>query len=275
MDFFQFNAPSEKPTLHLAHANGFPPQTYRRFFKSFTDQYQGLGFPARPLWPGSPPAKTLRHWSLFADDLLDALRPLGDKKIVGVGHSLGGVLTLYAALKEPERFSRIVLMDPTMLPPALLRKVWWMKKCGLEFRSDLVAGALRRRRHWDSLEAALESFKTKALFQSWPTETVGDYAESMTAPDPQGGVSLVYPPEWEARIYQTIPTDVWKAAAGLKVPTLVIRGEASNTFTDESEAAFQKADPSAIFRVVAGAGHLFPFEKPGETAALVRDFLAP
>jgi pimeloyl-ACP methyl ester carboxylesterase len=134
---------------------------------------------------------------------------------------------------------------------------------------------LRRRRHWDSLEDALKSFKTKALFQSWPAETLEDYTQSMTAPDPQGGVSLVYPPEWEAKIYQTIPTDVWKAASGLKLPTLVIRGETSNTFTAESEKAFQKANPSAVFRRVAGAGHLLPFEKPEETAALVRDFLAP
>jgi pimeloyl-ACP methyl ester carboxylesterase len=275
MDFFQFNPPSDKPLLHLAHANGFPPPVYRCFFKSLGDQYHGIGFPARPLWPGSPPAKKLRHWSLFADDLLSALRPLGDKKIAGVGHSLGGVLTLYAALKEPRRFNRIVLMDPTMLPPALLRKIWWMKKIGLEFRPDLVAGALRRRRHWDSLEDALNHFKAKTLFQSWPTETIEDYARSMTAPDPQGGVSLVYAPEWEAGIYRTIPTDVWKAAAGLKIPILVIRGGDSNTFTAESEAAFQKANPSAVFRVVAGAGHLLPFEKPEETAALVRDFLIP
>ncbi len=275
MDFFQFNASSDKPLIHLAHANGFPPLTYRCFFKSFLKSYRGLAFPARPLWPGSPPAKALRDWSLLADDLLLALRSLGKEKIIGVGHSLGAVLTLYAALKEPERFSRIILIDPTMLPPPILRKVWWMKKLGLEFRPDLVEGALRRRRHWDSLEAALESFKTKPLFQTWDPEVIEDYAKSMTAPDPNGGVSLVYPPEWEAKIYQTIPTDVWKAAARLKVPSLVVRGAVSNTFTAQSEAAFQKANPSTVFRVVEGAGHLVPFEKPGPTADLVLEFLNP
>jgi pimeloyl-ACP methyl ester carboxylesterase len=273
MDFFQFNAPSDKPLIHLAHANGFPPLTYRSFFKPFLSSYQGLAFPARPLWPGSPPVKALRDWSLLTDDLLLALRSLGSKKIIGVGHSLGGVLTLTAALKEPERFSRIILIDPTMLAPALLRKVWWMKKFFLEFRPDLVAGALRRRRHWDSLEAALESFRTKPLFGTWDPEVIEDYAKSMTAPDPHGGVSLVYPPEWEAKIYQTIPTDVWKAAARLKVPSLVIRGETSNTFTAESQAAFQKANPSTVFKVVAGAGHLLPFEKPGLTADFALEFL--
>ncbi len=214
---------------------------------------------------------------MLTDDLLSALGSLDLRapggKIIGVGHSLGAVLTLNAALKEPERFSRIVLIDPTMLPPPLLIKVWWMKKLGLEFRPDLVAGALRRRRHWDSLEAALESFKSKPLFRTWDPEVVEDYAKSMTAPDLQGGVRLVYPPEWEAKIYQTIPTNVWKAAARLKVPCLVIRGAESNTFTAESEAAFQKADPSAVFKVVAGAGHLVPFEKPGPTADFTLEFL--
>ncbi|HVM32181.1 MAG TPA: alpha/beta hydrolase [bacterium] len=270
MDFFHFNDAPGKPILHVAHANGFPPLTYRRFFKPLSQDFQGLAFPARPLWPGSD-WRLLKNWSMMADDLLAALKPLAP--VVGWGHSLGAVLTLYAALREPWIFTRIVLVDPTLLPPGTLFKAWWMRLVGMEFREGLVRAALRRRRHWASREEALAGYRDKPLFKNWPADVLEDYLSSMTAPDPQGGWSLVYPPEWEAQIYQTIPTDIWKDVAGLKVPSLVIRGGDSNTFTAQSEAAFRRRSPQTLFETVAGAGHLVPHEKPEETAALTLRFL--
>ncbi|MGH7740310.1 MAG: alpha/beta fold hydrolase [bacterium] len=271
MEFFRFNPPSDKPILHLAHANGFPPRTYRRFFQTFSNAYQGLALPARPFWPENDP-RNMKHWSFMAEDLLNALRPLG-QKVVGVGHSFGGVLTLYAALREPERFSRLILLDPTMLAPIELWKIGWARKFGIELRQDLVAGALRRRRHWESREAAVKGFRSKPLFKDWPSETLEDYVAGLTAPDPEGGVSLLYSPEWEARIYQTIPTDVWKAVAGLQVPTLVIRGERSTVFTPKSEEALRRTNPRVLVETLAGAGHLAPMEQPEATADLGLKFL--
>jgi pimeloyl-ACP methyl ester carboxylesterase len=102
---------------------------------------------------------------------------------------------------------------------------------------------------------------------------VKSYVDSVTGPSPEGGVQLIYPPEWEARIYKTIPTDVWKFAKVLQQPTLVIRGETTNTFTADSEKAFRKMNPNTIFKMVPGAGHLVPQEKPAEVGCLISDFL--
>jgi pimeloyl-ACP methyl ester carboxylesterase len=143
----------------------------------------------------------------------------------------------------------------------------------MEARTDLIQGALRRRRHWDSREQVYQSFKEKALFKKWPDEILQAYVDGMTAPSEKGGVDLVYPPEWEAQIYRTIPTDVWKKASLLRQPALVIRGETSNTFTAESEEAFKKTNPSASFAVVKNAGHLVPQEQPDETGRIIVDFL--
>jgi pimeloyl-ACP methyl ester carboxylesterase len=193
--------------------------------------------------------------------------------VVAIGHSLGGVATLYAAVREPELFSHIILIDPTMLAPALLRKVRLFRWMGSEARKELVQGALRRRRQWASREEAYRSFKDKALFKKWPDALVWSYVDGMTGPSGMGGIELIYPPEWEARIYRTIPTDVWKYAAKLIQPTLVIRGETSNTFTADSEKAFRKALPKARFEVVQGAGHLVPQEKPEEVGRMILEFL--
>jgi len=258
----------------LAHANGFPPSTYTRALQPLFERFHVIAFYARPFWPDCPPAETLKDWSLFADDLLNELRSLKVSEIMAIGHSLGGVATLYAAVRAPQIFSRIVLIDPTMLPPSFLKKITFMKWFGMEAREDLVKRALRRRRQWESKEQAYQSFKEKALFKKWPDEIIRAYVDGMTKPSENGGVRLVYSPEWEARIYQTIPTDVWKQAALLRQPTLVIRGEISNTFTVESERAFKKANASASFAVVKEAGHLVPQEQPDKIGEIILDFLA-
>ncbi len=262
MKYFDFNPGSTKPLIHLAHANGFPPQTYQKSLQSLLPHFHIISFLARPLW-----GDTLRNgsnsWSQMADDLLEGLSEIGAQKVIGIGHSLGGVLTLYAAVKQPELFSRVILIDPTVLPPKLLWQIKFMKLFGLEARSYLIKGALRRKRTWESGEEAYQYFgKSEPCSKNWSDEIVQKaYTDSMTAPSPTGGIYLIYPPEWEARIYRTIPMDVWKYVALLQQPTVVIRGQNSNTFTADSERAFRKLNPNSKFEAVPGAGHLVPQEK--------------
>jgi pimeloyl-ACP methyl ester carboxylesterase len=104
------------PIVHLAHANGFPPGTYRPLAEILTGQpvdgsgrsYHVIALPSRPLWPGSLP-DSAPSWHPLADDLIRGLDDLGLSGIVGVGHSLGGVLTLWAAVRRPDLFRAVVL----------------------------------------------------------------------------------------------------------------------------------------------------------------------
>ena len=180
---------------------------------------------------------------------------------------------LYAAVRRPELFSKLVLIDPTMLAPKLLWQVRLFRLLGLEARPELVNGALRRRTEWAGKKEAFEYFRRRPLFKTWSDNMVRAYSDNMTGPDPESGVRLIYPPEWEAQIYRTIPTDVWKYAVRISCPALVIRGENSNTFTGESEKTFRKVLPTAQFKVVPGAGHLVVQEKPLEVGVALCDFL--
>ena len=272
MKLFEFNPSSTKPLIHLAHANGFLPKTYQESLKPLLNDYKIISFYPRSLWGDTDP-KWLKHWSQMADDLIASLDGIKVKGIIGIGHSLGGVLTLYAAVKRPDLFSKVILIDPTMLPPKLLWQIRLMKLIGLDARSALIKGALRRKRNWDSAKAAYEYFRGRQLFKNWSDAVVKAYVESITEPALDGSIRLSYPPEWEARIYKTIPTDVWKSAKLIQQPTLVIRGETSNTFTEDSEKAFRKANPRVSFEVVLGAGHLVPQERPNEIGRFIRDFL--
>ena len=259
--------------LHLAHANGFPPGTYRPLIDHLRDHHQVVALTSRPLWPGSRP-ESAPSWHPLADDLIRGLNALGMQSILGVGHSIGGVLTMWAAVRRPDLFRAVVLIDPVILPPATLALLRLMRAVGLEGRQPLVRGALRRRRTWPNRHACFEHYREKAFFSRWSDGSLWAYVEAGTRPTADGQVELTYPPESEAHIFATSPVDVWQAVPELQVPTLVVRGRETNTFRAASHRRFARLAPNARFSVIPEAGHLVPMERPEETAEAIRRFLA-
>src|SRR5512146_796430 len=111
--------------LHFLHANGYPPQCYKPFLELLQTQYHVFGMLLRPLWPGSNPNE-IQDWQPFSDDLLQflassaptaPLSPTGmisadtqPAPVIGVGHSIGAIVTLRAALRDPSKFRALILL---------------------------------------------------------------------------------------------------------------------------------------------------------------------
>jgi pimeloyl-ACP methyl ester carboxylesterase len=262
----------EGPVVHVAHANGLPPGTYRLLAERLVASYHVIGLAARPLWPGSEP-RSAPSWRTLADDLIRGLDELGLRGIWGVGHSLGGVLTLIAAVQRPELFRAVVMIDPVILPPRRMRALRLMNLVGMQRRVPLVRSTLNRRRTWASREECLASLAGKPFFATWPAESLRAYVDSGTRERADGQVELVYPPEWEAHIFATAPTYVWPYVRKLGRPSLWIRGERSPTFCDVCVQRVQRLLPGAQALVIPDSGHMVPLERPGETAEAIREFL--
>ena len=80
----------------------------------------------RPLWDGTKP-DDLQDWHPLSDDLLRFLSnrastTLSEEPVIGVGHSIGGIVTLRAALRDPGKFRALVLFDPVLFVPSFLFK---------------------------------------------------------------------------------------------------------------------------------------------------------
>ena len=264
------------PDIHLAHANGFPPGAYEPLAAVLRADYHLIGLPARPLWPGSRP-ESAPTWQPMAGDLIETLDGLArsgaiSPPIVGVGHSLGGVLTLWAAIRRPDLFQAVVLIDPVILPPSRLRLLWLLRLVGLHRRLPLVRAALRRRHTWPSRQACNEHLASKPFFAGWPVASLKAYVNSGTQGRPDGQVELIYPPEWEAHIFATTPTDIWRYVPQLRTPVLAIRGERSPTFPAGSMARLARLLPQAHTVTIPDSDHMVPLERPAETAEAIRDF---
>ncbi|MDT7883996.1 MAG: alpha/beta hydrolase [Thermoflexus sp.] len=263
----------EGPLLHLAVANGFPPACYRPFMRALREVGHGVSLLPRPLWPERPGPERGVTWYTLADDLIAAFEARGWRGVVGIGHSMGGVITMVAAVRRPELFSAIVLMDPVLMDPKVLTLFRIIRWLGLGPRlHPLARRARRRRRAWPSREAAAAHLRSRPLFAAWHPEAFEGYLEEGLLPASDGQVVLAYPPEWEVHIFVNVPHDAWRFVPHIPVPTLVVRGASTDTFTADAEARFRRLKPDAHFAVIPG-GHLFPMERPEETAALVREWL--
>ena len=51
------------------------------------------------------------------DDVVAFVKALDLAQIVGVGHSMGGHALIQAAARQPQRFAKLLLVDPVILDP--------------------------------------------------------------------------------------------------------------------------------------------------------------
>lgn len=262
----------EGPTLHFAHANGYPPACYRRLIAPLTDHYHVLAVHHRPLWPGSIPEE-LENWHQIGRDMLHFFEEHQLSNIIGVGHSLGAVETMFAAIQRPDLFQAVVLIEPVFIMPAILELFDSPSNGTIAEVFPLVNITKSRRNSWKSREEAFEHFRPKKVFANWSDDALWDYIWHGLHRNKQGEIELTYAPEWEARIYSLPPTDVWDLIPKLKLPTLGIRGSETDTLVPAAWHLWQMAHPKATFLDIEGAGHMIPMERPLQIAEAIHNFL--
>jgi pimeloyl-ACP methyl ester carboxylesterase len=260
----------EGPELHFAHANAYTPGAYWPFLSHLTDNFHVLGLKQRPLWPGQPP-RQLNDWSLFADDLIAFLDQQALQGVIGVGHSLGAVATMMAAVRRPELFRVLVLIEPVFLAPAVLEMARQYPEQAFEI--PLVRIARKRRDRWPTRAEAFAHFRQKKVFSRLSDEALWSYVNHALCDDADGQVTLCFPAIWEAQIYGTPPTDVWQLLPQLSQPTLAMRATETDTLLSPAWTLWQEIQPDATFVEVPSAGHLLPLEYPAATAEKIYGFL--
>jgi len=273
--------------IHFLHANGYPPETYHSFLAHFTPRYGVLAPYLRPMWPGSNP-QGVRNWIIFRDDLLRMLHEPErlhvdpqrlDKRngLIGMGHSIGATVTLMAALKAPAWFRCVVLIEPVLFPPWMGAVFRGLRRLGLlEAVHPLIRRTLNRKRVFDTAEDMYNNYRRKSVFHKLSDEVLGDYVRGLSRSRSDGKIELAYPPEWEARIYETGGTAdpiVWRSLPDLDVPVLLIRGEETDTLRMGAVRRMTRLLPNVDVINMPRVGHLVPLEAPRDVASHVRAFL--
>ncbi|HEX7542049.1 MAG TPA: alpha/beta hydrolase [Anaerolineales bacterium] len=261
--------------LHFLHANGYPPECYRPLITRLSEHYHVFSMRQRPLWPDSRPEE-IADWLPLTDDFLRFLDEHPTGASIGVGHSVGGIVTLRAALRQPERFRALVLIDPVLFPPYVIRS--WKIICalGLGYQlHPLVRAARNRRRQFDDLDRLFKGYQRKPVFRYMDDPALHAYVEGIACPG-EHGYKLCYNADWEMRIYATSvwrDMDIWRGLPGLNIPLLIIRGAETDTFWASTARRVLRKVPTARVVTVPQATHLVPLERPAEVYQAIQEFL--
>ena len=254
-----------KEIIHFAHANGFPAKTYSKLFSSLETDFEVNYLPRHAHNPKFP---VTDGWERLRDELRDVLVKSYTEKIIGIGHSLGGVLHLLAAAENPELYKRIILLDAPIISCLSSGGLWVLKTLNLMDRFTPSKVTRYRRNSWQSKQEVYEHFKAKPKFDVFDKDVLRDYATHATIENDKG-LELFFKPSIEAKIYQTLPHRLPKLKGKLKLPISYIGG----THSREAQLAglsFMRKNFDIDFYQIEGS-HLFPLEKPLETASLIKE----
>lgn len=275
MDIPHFDFGGQGTPMHFLHANGYPPECYSPLFELLKKQYHLFGMKLRPLWDDAR-MEDLQDWHPLSEDLL---RFLSDHKIdpvIGVGHSIGGIVTLRAAMRDPKKFRTIILLDPVLFVPSFLALWNFVRAMGLGHKlHPKIGGALKRRRTFDDLDMVFRGYRARDVFKYMNDECLKAYIAGIIKPNSNGAYELAYTPKWESHIYLTglRDFDLWNGLANLQVPTLIIRGAETDTFLEKAERLVKKKNPKIQVVTMQNATHLLPLEHPQEVTEIIYRFL--
>lgn len=264
------------PFLVFLHANGYPPACYRPLLEDLGRAFRVKAPLLRPLWSSEDP-KRLKDWFLFSDDLHAYLHQEALESVIGVGHSVGAVALLRAALQRVQPFRALILLDPVLFPPWFM--LFWnlVRVLGLGYRlHPLIPLALRRRRTFDDLGLIFRAYRQRPIFRYFSDESLQAYIEGIVRPDGNGAFTLAYPPQWEAQVYYSgvwRDWDIWKNLPRLRVPMLILRGAETDTFLEPTARLVVRRAPQIRIQTLEHATHLLPLERPQAVAQAIRDFV--
>jgi 3-oxoadipate enol-lactonase len=193
--------------------------------------------------------------STYADDLEALLDALGVDEVVLCGLSMGGYIAFECARRWRRRIRGLVLMDTRAEPDTV---------DGRKGR-DAAAAAARDR----GIVAVAEAMLPK-LFAGETAASVGPAwkrVEAMIMATPVPGIVGAL----SAMRDRPDSSELLPSLGGL--PVLVVTGEDDRIIPATQARSLAEAIPGARLRVIAGAGHLPPVERPDETTDVLREFL--
>jgi pimeloyl-ACP methyl ester carboxylesterase len=259
--------------IHFLHGNSFTPNSYQKLLDKISKESAVKTSLLRPLWNKNDLIQ-FSNWDIFLKDYLDAIKD--ENNIIGLGHSIGGNLLLKAAILKPDKFDKIILLDPTFFPPFT---IWAWKIISLlkmqPYFLSYIKYAENKRMQYNSIEEIFTSYRRRKVFSKFSDEDLLLLVKSLIVVK-NDKVNLIFDNKWDAQIYTTgLVNDmfIWRNIKNLKTKTLIIRAEYSDVFYKKTSKLVLKKNPAISIKTIKGSDHLFPINNYLNTFKLIKSFL--
>ena len=252
-----------RDVLHFAHGNGFPSPCYKQLLEQLQPRFDCCYIDRVGHTPQFP---VNENWHGLVNEVIDSIRTQASQPVVAVGHSLGGVLSLLAAIEQPALFKSVILLDSPLIGRFKSSIVRFSKALGMIDRLTPAYRTQKRREHWHSREQVLSYLKSRQLFKTFTDACLNDYVDYGMKKNEEG-YSLRFDHKIEYQIYRTIPHIFQSYEGRLQVPAVLIYGNKS-TVVDRLDLHYMKKQ-YGILHIKTEGTHMFPMEYPEATARLI------
>ena len=271
--WFEWGRAGTKPTLLLLHATGFHARCWDATVAALPDDQHVIALDLRGHGRSYRP-DSLSDWMEVADDVVAFLRDQIVAPVVAVGHSMGAFVAARTAAVAPDRFARLLLVDPVMLTP----ENYAPRTVGAgDSPSDHPVA--RRRNAWDSAEQMIERFANREPYNQWHPDVLADYCNYGLVPSATGqGLELACPPALEASAYMGAwRNDPYPWIGQVACPTMILRARnaerkgAMDFSSSPTAPDLWKCFPDASDLHWPDVSHFIPMEVPERLADLIAD----
>lgn len=199
--------------------------------------------------------------------LIKTLEERGDdlKKLVMMGTSMGGLMSMLMIALDASPFSGVILND---IGPEI-------DQTGLD-RIKAYSEKYITINNWDDA-ARQTKILNEVAFPNYTDEQWMGFAEQLYVEDEAG----VPQPQYDKGIFTAIaesnenavPPDLWALfRLTNSLPTLLIRGETSDILAADCTAKMQEENPTMAYAEIKGIGHAPMLDEPDSLAA-IQEFL--
>lgn len=254
------------PVFHWAHATGFNAETYRTLLEPLSEKFNVYAWDLRghgKSTANTSKIKVSEIYSTYSKDLglvISRLSAKHQSKVFLGGHSIGGTLSISAALENQSLVSSLLLVDPVVFNwhTKYLMAVARLLKLNLP-NAYLALNAKKRRDTWPNIDTLYKSYEGRGAFKTWTDGFLNSYLTAGTV-EGEGSISLTCSPEWEAQNFIAFDSvNIVKSIKGLEIPTRLLLAKKGST--TKALSSFQKNNNS-VHTVVENSTHFLPMEFP-------------
>jgi sigma-B regulation protein RsbQ len=192
----------------------------------------------------------------YADDVLEICEELDLRDVIFVGHSVSSIIGALAAIREPERFSRLLFVSPS---PRYINDEGYV---GGFDRAD-IEGLLEL---MDKNFIGWASFLAPVVMGNPERpELSGELEESFCSTDPKIARRFA-----EATFF----SDNRKDLPNVPVPSLILQCAEDAIAPVEVGTYVQRNTPKSTLKLMRATGHCPHVSHPEETIAAMKDYLA-
>lgn len=246
--------------IHFAHGNGFPGLCYKQMLDHLQQRFDYCYIDRVGHNPAHPVGE---NWHNLVEEVIFSIESQANQPVIAVGHSLGGVLSLLAAIERPDLFKLIILLDSPLIGPVKSNLVRIAKTLGIIDRVTPAYKTKGRRRHWQTYDQLVNYLRSRELFQTFTEECLNDYIQYGLELK-EDGYYLRFDRHIEYLIYKTIPHILPSYKGRLLKPAALIYGDKS-TVVDKLDISYMQSGFNIKSFKTKGT-HLFPMEQPQAVA---------